>query len=223
MPVFHPNPVYLFIRGAFRRFFHYYGSWNVVGREHIPSSGPGIVISNHCSYLDPPLMGCAVPRPIAYMAKQELFRIPVLSWVCRKLESYPVRQNTVDREALKETYRRLQENWLVGIFPEGHRSEDAQLHPFEPGIGMIALHSRAPVIPCAFTGTFEMMPPHSRRLHRSHIEVHFGPALELDDVYRMDDRKAAMAEVQKRGYDAVSSLLYAAGKARENWYTRKGR
>lgn len=223
MALFYPNPVYLFIRGTFRRFFRFYGTWNVVGRDYLPTEGPGIVISNHCSYLDPPLMGCAVPRPIAYMAKQELFRVPVLSWVCRKLESYPVRQNTVDREALRETYKRLQENWLIGIFPEGHRSEDARLHPFEPGIGMIALHSKAPVIPCAFTGTYQMMPPHSKTLRRSHIEVHFGPALDLDDVYAMDDRKAAMAEVQRRGFEAVSALLESAEQAREDWYRRKGK
>ncbi len=213
--MFEPNPVYLLIRGGFRIFFKLFGSWRILGHEHIPESGPVIIISNHLSYLDPPLMGSAVRRPVAYMAKVELFtRSRLLAWVCRKLESYPVRQGTVDREALRQTYDRLEKGWMVGIFPEGHRSESGDLLEFQPGLAMIALRSKAPVVPCGFCGTYEMLPPHAKMLHRSHIEVHFGPPLDLSDLYAATDRREAAREVTARARAAVAELVERSARAR---------
>ncbi len=222
--LFEPNIVYVTIRGFFRLFFRVMGTWRIVGLEHIPPEGPVIIISNHISYLDPPLMGSAVRRTVAYMGKAELFTgNRLLAWVCRKLESYPVRQGTADREALRTTFEILERGWMVGIFPEGHRSETGELQPFQPGLGLIALRSRAPVVPCGFAGTYEMLRPHSKRLRRSHIEVHFGQPLKLDDLYEMQDKKQAAALVNERAYAEVKRLVEEAKAAREQWYARRGR
>ncbi|MCC6485759.1 MAG: 1-acyl-sn-glycerol-3-phosphate acyltransferase [Armatimonadetes bacterium] len=215
--VFEPNPVYLLIRGGFRIFFRLFGSWRITGHENIPESGPVIIISNHVSYLDPPLMGSAVKRPVAYMAKRELFtQSRALAWVCRKLEAYPVRQGMADREALRQTYDRLNKGWMVGIFPEGHRSDSGDLQEFQPGMAVIALKSRAPVVPCGFCGTHEMLPPHAKIIHRSHIEVQFGPPLDLSDLYDAEDRKAAVVEATTRAHAAVSALVASSVSARES-------
>lgn len=224
MRLFEPNIVYVFIRGFFRRFFRIYGTWNITGLEHIPPEGPVIIISNHISYLDPPMMGSAVRRTVAYMAKSELFTgNRLLAWVCRRLESYPVRQGQPDRDALRKTFEILERGWMVGIFPEGHRSETGDLQPFQAGLGLIALRSRAPVVPCGFAGTHEMLPPHSKRLHRSHVEVHFGPALKLDDLHEMDDRRAATDLVTQRAREAIEHLYAGARQARQDWYSARGR
>ncbi len=217
MRLFEPNPVYCLIRGFFRILFRTLGSWRIIGHEHIPTEGPVIIISNHISYLDPPLMGSAVRRPVAYMAKKELFTgNRLLAWVCTKLESYPVRQNSADREALRLSFDRLAHNWMIGIFPEGHRAEDGELHEFEQGLGMIALRSRAPVIPCGFAGTWEMLRPHSKMLRRSPIEVHFGPAVDLSDLYDAECRKQANAEAVRRCHEAVAGLVAVARSTRES-------
>lgn len=216
MRLFDPNPVYCLIRGTFRLLFRTYGSWRIHGHEHIPSDGPVIIISNHISYLDPPLMGSAVRRPVAYMAKKELFTgNRLLAWVCTKLESYPVRQNTADREALRLSFDRLDRSWMIGIFPEGHRSESGNLQPFESGFAMIALRSRVPVVPCGFAGTRDMLRPHSKVLRRSPIEVHFGPPVDLSDLYDWECRKQAYDEAAKRCHEAVAALVQTAVAARD--------
>lgn len=224
MPLFEPNPVYVLIRGAFRRFFSIWGTWNIVGHEHIPRSGPVIIVSNHISYLDPPLMGSAVRRTVAYMAKKELFTgNKLLAWACRRLEAFPVQQGKMDREALRLAQERLDRNWMIGIFPEGHRSETDSLQPFQQGMAMIALRSKAPVVPCGFTGTFHMLPPHSSRIRKSHIEVHFGPPLDLEDAYELEDRREALAMITARAEEAVARLVDEARSSREQWYTTRGR
>lgn len=216
MRLFDPNPVYLLIRGAFRLLFAVLGGWRVVGnRKHVPRTGPAIIISNHISYLDPPLMGSAVRRPVSYMAKRELFTgSRLLRWACLRLEAYPVTQGTADREAIRHSLDLLRKGGLIGIFPEGHRSEDNRLHEFEQGMAFIALKSRAPVVPCGFAGTWEMLPPHSKRLHRSPIEVHFGPPIPLEDVYAMEDQRKASELLTARAHAAVAALVEQANAAR---------
>ncbi len=223
MRIFDPNPVYVLICNAFRVFFRVYGTWMVRGYdEYVPKSGPAIIISNHTSYVDPPLMGGAIRRPVAYMARHDLFTgNKLLAWVCKKLESYPVKQGTVDREALRYTYDKIDAGWLIGMFPEGRRSEDGRLQEFQPGLAMIALKSRAPVIPCGFAGTHEMLPRHAKGLKRSHIEVHFGPPLQVADLYDSDDRRAAMEELTRRAHVEVSRLMFEAQEARAKWYADK--
>lgn len=216
MRLFDPNPVYLLIRGFFRLLFTVLGSWHIVGnRKYVPKKGPAIIISNHISYLDPPLMGSAVRRPVSYMAKRELFTgNRLLKWVCLRLESYPVTQGGADRQAIRHSLDILKAGRMIGIFPEGHRSEDNQLHEFEQGLAYLALKSRAPVVPCGFAGTWEMLPPHAKRLYRSPVEVHFGPPLELDDLYEMADQRQASLVLTERAYAAVSTLVDDARAAR---------
>ena len=217
--MFEPNFVYVFIRGGFRILFKVLGSWNIKGHENIPQAGPVIIISNHASYMDPPLMGSAVQRPVAYMAKHDLFTGKKwLAWVCRKLGAYPVKQGQADREALQETFHKLASGRMIGIFPEGHRSPDNHLQEFQAGLSLIALRSRAPIIPCGFAGTYEMLPAHAKGLKKSHIEVHFGPALQIEDVYQMEDKKAASAMLLERAEAAVLDLLIQAKSARDTWY-----
>ena len=143
----------------------------VYGRENVPLTGPLIVACNHVSYVDPVALGDALPRPIAYMAKVELFRIPVLGPLIFALGAYPVDRGKGDIAAIRASIRALQEGKAIGIFPEGTRnlSGDAHIHT---GVALLASLSGAPVLPAFVRGG-----ERAKRLGK--LAVAFGEPLRL--------------------------------------------
>lgn len=125
----------------------------VVGAEHVPADGPLIVVANHLSNADPPLLIVALPRPLFFMGKAELFRFPPLAWLVRKFGGFPVERGTADRAALRHAIKVLDQGIALGIFPEGGRSRTGDMRPGMAGVGLLALQSGAPVLPVGITGT----------------------------------------------------------------------
>lgn len=123
----------------------------VVGVQNVPMRGPLIVACNHISYVDPVALGVALPRPVWYMAKVELFRIPVLGPMLGALGAYPVDRGKGDVAAIRGSLRVLKEEKAIGIFPEGTRNlhGDATLHT---GVALLASLSGAPVLPAFVRG-----------------------------------------------------------------------
>jgi 1-acyl-sn-glycerol-3-phosphate acyltransferase len=149
------------------------------GREHVPCTGPVLLMANHCSTVDPPLVGVACPRKLYYMAKAELFEVPGLKQLIRALNAYPVRRGAPDRMALRRTFHLLEQGEAVLIFPEGTRSRDGRLKEAEPGAVLFALRTGVPVVPVAIAGT-EVLWPRDRRLPRWHpVSVRFGAPLRF--------------------------------------------
>ncbi|ADU51225.1 1-acyl-sn-glycerol-3-phosphate acyltransferase [Thermaerobacter marianensis DSM 12885] len=132
--------------------------WDVRGVENVPAGGPLLVIANHFSWLDPPLVGTVLPRNVHFMAKQELFRNPLAAWVLRRLGAFPVRRGQPDRWALRQALELLEQGRVVGLFPEGTRSR-GPLRPFEPGAALLAVKSGAPVLPVAIIGPYKLGRP----------------------------------------------------------------
>src|SRR5687768_790767 len=124
----------------------------VRGREHLPRSGPGIVVSNHIAISDPGILVGALPRPIALMSKIENDRglwklfIPMVG-------AFTVRRGTADRQALRTAERVLEQGRLLCLFPEGTRSDSGALGTAHGGAALLALKTGAPIIPVALTGT----------------------------------------------------------------------
>lgn len=127
--------------------------WRVEGKENVPRKGPLIVVSNHMTYVDPPLLGASVPRRITFMAKQELFRHSLMGLVVRAYGAFPVSRDRFDREALHHALEILNHGKVLGMFPEGKRSFSHQLQEIQPGTAFIAARSGAPIVPVGISGS----------------------------------------------------------------------
>jgi len=128
---------------------------NATGLEHFPEKGPVIVYSNHKSMWDPIIIGCILKRPVYFMAKEELFKIPVFGFILKHIHAFPVKRGTPDRSAIKRSLQVLTENRVLGIFPEGHRSKTGELSEPESGIAMIYSKCRnACMVPAAIKGNY---------------------------------------------------------------------
>jgi 1-acyl-sn-glycerol-3-phosphate acyltransferase len=119
----------------------------VVGHENIPLSGAVIIAPNHVSAADPPLVGSAMRRSLFFMAKKELFDMPVLGFFVRRMNSFPVRRGHSDITAIRTGEQLLQDGECLLIFPEGTRSKDGNFGTARSGCGMLACHAQKPVIP----------------------------------------------------------------------------
>jgi len=184
-----------------------FGRWQVIGRENIPRKGGVLLCANHVSYIDPPALGAGASRRVHFMAKEPLFRVPVLGFLIKRVGAFPVRQHTADRTALKKAIELLQNGEVVAIFPEGTRNFNPQeLLPPEPGAGMIALKSRVPVVPVALINTEKLLPPHALFFRFAQIKVAYGKPVDLSDLYDKNGREA-VEEAGKRIMAAISELL----------------
>lgn len=125
----------------------------VSGRAGVPRRGGLIIACNHISELDPPVLGCTIPRPVAFMAKVELFRHRFGEFFLGKLNAFPVNRSAIDTRALRTAVDMLKRGEAVVIFPEGTRSHDGRLLPVKAGIGLVAVSSGVPVLPAFIWGT----------------------------------------------------------------------
>jgi 1-acyl-sn-glycerol-3-phosphate acyltransferase len=179
----------------------------VIGRENVPATGPALLAANHVSYLDPPAVGSAIERECWFVAKSQLFKIPVLGPLLPGIHAFPVRQGTADRAAIRRTLELLAAGELVAIFPEGTRSPDGRLMPSELGVAMIAFKSRAPVVPFALTGTDRALPRHSPIPRPARITVRVGTPIRFDDLLAGPQDRAAFAEACRRITASIAALL----------------
>lgn len=152
------------------------------GKERIPAHGPAIYVANHQSHLDPPILGVLVAdRPFTSLARATLFRNPQFGWLIRQLGAIPLKQGESDTAAMKQALKELQAGRRVLIFPEGSRTPDGTIHPFQRGVMLLIKRAGVPVIPLAVDGAYDIWPTH-RRYPRltGRIGVMAGPPIEAD-------------------------------------------
>ncbi|WP_182502902.1 lysophospholipid acyltransferase family protein [Peribacillus huizhouensis] len=163
-----------------------------IGIENIPKEGGVLICSNHINNLDPPIVGIASKRDIHFMAKEELFQIPILKGILPKVHAFPVKRGLSDREALRKGLAVLKEEQVLGLFPEGTRSKDGLLGEGLAGAGFFALRSKAAVLPCAIIGPYKMFRP---------VKIVFGKPIDFERIREEkvsadDATKAIMTEIQ---------------------------
>ncbi|MFN3408245.1 MAG: lysophospholipid acyltransferase family protein, partial [Limisphaerales bacterium] len=140
---------------AFRLLYATYFRWRVFHPERVPATGPVILAANHLSFLDPPLVGAGLRRPINYLARKTLFRYPGIGALLRSVNAVPVDRDGGSAAGLKEILDRLKRGGAIILFPEGTRSPDGRLQPARSGVGLAIIKSTAPVVPVRVFGTFE--------------------------------------------------------------------
>src|ERR687895_2329996 len=152
-----------------------------LGREHVPD-GAVILAANHRSFLDPFAIGCCINRPIYFVAKQELFRNPILGWFLNCMGAFPVRRGESDEESMETALQLLARGDAVVIFPEGTRIRAGSLGRPKRGVGRLALQSGAPVVPVAITGSERARTGWLIRPVKVHVRC--GPPLTFPRVER---------------------------------------
>jgi len=167
------------------------------GEERIPK-GAYLAAGNHQSYLDPPLLGCLLPGAVGFMAKEELFSVPILGSVIRRLQAIPVRRGAIDRRALRESLALLGRAVPLVIFPQGTRVRDASARPPHAGVAWLARRGHVPVTPVRIESGGLL----ASLIRRRPIRVVCGPPLEYGPEETHDgDRRFAGAVM-----DAIERL-----------------
>jgi len=159
-----------------RFFFRTFFKLQVIGLENVPRHGPGLICSNHCSYLDPMLATAALPRKVYNVSRKEIYQQPLLRPFLHRLGAVRIdRESLADKSALQSMLAIMDHGELCMIYPEGTRSPDGRLQAPRNGAAFLAVKSGAPVIPMAIIGSYECWPRHKKVARIGPITVRIGP------------------------------------------------
>lgn len=192
-----------------RLFYYPVYRLKVEGRENIPKEGPVLLCSNHVAMKDPVMLGVAQRRQVFYMAKAELFRNKFIGAVLRGLGAFPVQRGTGGADALADAYALLEENAVVGVFIEGHRSKTGELQKPKTGAALLKYRTGATVVPVCITAGDGKLPGVFKR-----TLIKFGKPLppeklRIPDESSMQLRKASrviMGEIAALREESLKEL-----------------
>jgi 1-acyl-sn-glycerol-3-phosphate acyltransferase len=179
--------------------------WQVKGKENVPRQGPLLVVSNHLHAWDPAVLGVSLGRKVIFMAKEELFRSRLSAYFLGGLGSFPVHRGKPDRKAIRRSEQVLAGGLALAMFPEGSRSENAQLQPALSGSALIASRSRVPLLPIGITGT-DKIEGWSWILRRPRITVNIGQPFYLPPA-RSKFTRVELAEHTEFMMERIAELL----------------
>lgn len=182
--------------------FRIYFRGTVIGREKVPLEDKLIVVSNHASVFDPPLISAAIPRPVSYMAKQELFDVKGLSQLITSLGAYPVNRARFDRRAIRQAVGRIEEGWATGIFLEGTRTKDGKVNDPKLGAALIAAKTQAPLLPVCLCGTEKILPTGSKLPKYIPITIKIGDVIAPPQ----SSKKEQLEKTSRICADAINQL-----------------
>jgi 1-acyl-sn-glycerol-3-phosphate acyltransferase len=182
------------------------------GLEHIPASGGGLLVMNHQSYLDPLVVGTPMSRTVSFLARDSLFRVPIVGWMLRHTYVVPINREAAGTSSIKQSVRYLEHGFLVGIFPEGTRSRDGKVQEFKPGFVTLVRRSGAPVYPVGVAGTHEAMPRGAWFVRPRAVRIVYGEPISPEELapYSEKGREAELVEL-------VRSRVIACQEDAEAW------
>lgn len=160
-------------------FFKVFNRLEVIGYHNVPEKGGFIVAANHISYLDPPVIGVALRRKPIFIAKEGLFKIPVIGTFINYF-SFPLNRNKPQPSTIKEAVSRLKNGEVIVLFPEGTRSADGNMLDPKRGVGLIAVMSASPVVPALIEGTDKALPVGAKFIRPAKIRVTFGKYIKIE-------------------------------------------
>ena len=189
-------------------FWGFHLGWRMRGwhRDRLPPAGPMLLVCNHLSHFDPPLVGVATGRPCAYLARHTLFKVPGLGLLIHWLNAFPIDRDA-GKDGLTAVLKLLEQGHRVLMFPEGTRSETGEMQPFKAGVALIAKKAHCPIIPVGVAGTYGAWPrggvPRPAWAGGTPIGVNFGHPIPAG-FYASMKREAVVTDLQTRVREAVA-------------------
>ena len=184
---------------------HTYFRIRIYGASKVPRLGGAIAVSNHASNFDPPLLSNCVGRPVAFMAKEELFKIPVFRQGIKLYGAYPVKRSQSDRTALRAAIKAIEQGWIAAIFLQGTRTKDGKILAPKRGAAWIAAQTQVPLIPVSLWGTEKVLSTGFPK--PVPITVRIGDAIEPPKSTNKDELQAVTENCA-----AVINSLHALGR-----------
>ncbi len=188
------------------------------GMEHVPRTGPALLVANHQSFLDPPMVGVAARRRLCFLARKSLFRHRGLACLLRSLNAVPVDQEGVGIEGLRVLLQKLREGEAVMVFPEGNRTPDGTMQPLMPGIHLLIKRAPAPIIPIGIAGAYAAWPRWRLLPVPAPLFMSAGPGTLAVAIGRpLDGRRLAALpreQVLKELFDAIQRMQERAERLR---------
>ncbi len=202
---------YRFVRALIRFLGRILFRLEARGLDNVPRQGGALLVANHASNLDPPLIAVSLPRACHTLAKRELFDVPYLGWCIRHLYSHPIDRGGVDRRALRECVEVLRRGELLLLFPEGTRTYDGKLQPAKAGAAMIAAQANVPIVPVWIEGTFEALPRGRSWPRLRKVRVHFGKPFHPQEIleHAGTDRRRAYDLLAEEMMKRIGALTRA--------------
>ena len=183
---------YLLVFPIFRFLFR----GQTIGISNLPRRGGVVVVSNHGSHLDPPILGHALGRPVAFMAKSELFNVPILSFIISACGAYPVRRGAGDRVAIRNASIRLSEGWATGVFLDGTRQENGRVNDPKAGAALLSARTGSPILPVAIVNSHRAFPKGSLLPRLIPIHLRVGELIQPPKTRKREDLKSTTRQIQ---------------------------
>ena len=211
------RPWYRLIQFISRTLFRLFFGMKVKGLENVPKTGPVIFAPIHCSFLDPPLVGCTCPRFMRFMAKEELFK-GLLGAMIKSLGTFPIARGQGDTGALRIAKTTLEQGGTLLVFPEGTRNDGVYLNALQPGVLLLADKSKAKIVPIGIAGTDVALPKGAKGPKRAKITIYYAPPFQVSDlgVRGKQLRAAFNDELSNRLVDATRMAGKQISKPRES-------
>ncbi len=181
----------------------------VYGLDNVPPEGPFIIAPNHVSFIDPVAAGAFIERDMHYMARDSLFRMPLLGRLIRWCNAFPVSRDSPGAKTMKKALSVLKGGGGLLVFPEGRRSINGKLQKGTPGIGMLSVMAGAPVIPALIMGTDNALPVNGKWIRFAKTRVYFCRALRPPPVASRDIYQRFAGEIMAALSEKLEEVLNA--------------
>ncbi|MBT5018089.1 1-acyl-sn-glycerol-3-phosphate acyltransferase [Planctomicrobium sp.] len=183
------------------------------GYKNLPQGG-AMLLSNHQSFLDPLLIGVLLKRPVSFLARDSLFRIPVVGWILKHTYVMPISRKSAGTESMKKSIARLDHGFYVGLFPEGTRTEDGSVGKVKPGFIAMIRRSEVPIVPVGIAGAYEAMPRKSNFVRPVKIRLVYGEPISLEEISELSKKGN-----EKQFAELVQQRIIDCQKQADEWRT----